>query len=227
MHWRVLQYASFCTRTVFHICVFLVFMFAVILARIPVRQFDGFGVVAGAAVRRALSNSHTETFVSLAPSRKRPRKWTRFNDDMSSRVPFSSATTRLFRHFLLDHVFFGFLFFSRSACHKTTQPQPEWTERWRSSLLELRVGLHGVGSRCHWHTQDVCVFLSSFLCCHLRLKTRGRRLANRRIGRNAGRAGLEDLCSIQDSMKLLNDDAGSGTGPLQDDFIHGSDVAEQ
>ena len=34
------------------------------------------------------------------------------------------------------------------------QPQPE--------LLEFRLELHGVGSRCHWHTQDKHVFLSSF-----------------------------------------------------------------
>ena len=38
----------------------------------------------------------------------------------------------------------------------------------------------------------------------------------------AGRAVPEDLCAIQDPIKLLNDDAGSGTGPLQDDFIHGT-----
>ena len=56
-------------HSVLHICVFLVFCSRLFWTRSPVRQFGGFGVVAGAALMRALSNSHTETFVPSRQSR--------------------------------------------------------------------------------------------------------------------------------------------------------------
>ena len=149
------------SRTVFHICVFQVFMLALILdqkssaaVRWPRRR-------RGRCFELTLESlSHRGSLARTKPQTPKGvnQKQRRHEQQSSLRIRYHALVLAFFAR--SSFVFFSVFFFAPSARLETTQPQPEWTERWRSSLLELRVGLHGVGGRCHWHTQNMCVFLS-------------------------------------------------------------------